>query len=233
MLIQTQSYEEGQRLRTVLVGDGHTCLLSQDPKLTSQALIYNKFTLLLLEYDERSSSDQLREASDLGLAVITMINASDVNAFMRAMSMMSVDYIVRPFTDEELLARVHTALTRWTAKAGELLSVADVQVMTSTCSVYKQGVRVQLTPREYALLLFLLKNKGKVFTREQLLENIWCDDNGLALEDNTRTVDIHIQRLRRKLGLEHTILTIQKIGYCIESTQPELLYPEKRRPFNT
>ena len=122
------------------------------------------------------------------------------------------DYITKPFDLREVVARVKTILRRsdrvrgirQEEPAAEGLTVSEQELM-----VYRNGEPVELTPKEYDLLLYFLKHPRQVFTRVILLEQIW----GYDYAGDTRTVDIHIQRLRRKTGLGDKLVTVFGVGY--------------------
>lgn len=118
------------------------------------------------------------------------------------------DYIVKPFDVSELLARVEVVLRRY-HKSTDTLKVLDLTIDTSSRNVYKQGRKIELTYKEFELLLLLVKNRNIALYRETIYEKIW---NNPFCED-TRTVDLHIQRLRKKLGMDKYIQTVFKIGY--------------------
>lgn len=121
------------------------------------------------------------------------------------------DYIVKPFAMEELLARVQVVLRRFN-KEQNLFRIRDVEVDLAGGFVKKEGASVELTNREYELLKVLLLNKNIALSRERLLELAW----GMDFGGDDRTVDVHIRRLRKKLGLEEEIKTIFKYGYRLE-----------------
>lgn len=104
------------------------------------------------------------------------------------------DYIVKPFESLELLARVQAVLRR-SGKTVLIRGFDDIELYVDKHKVLKAGDEIELTPREYELLLLLLENKGIALSRNKILERIW----EYEYEGNTRTVDIHIQRLRKKL----------------------------------
>lgn len=106
------------------------------------------------------------------------------------------DYIVKPFEVAELVARVESVLRR-TGRGGALLRAWDVTVDTVARSATKAGVPVALTPREFDLLEQLLRNRGAALYRDVLFERVW----GGEMDDGTRTLDLHIQRLLQKAGL--------------------------------
>ena len=122
------------------------------------------------------------------------------------------DYITKPFDLREVVARVRTILRRFDRVRGireEQSAVEGLTVSEQERMVYRNGEPVELTPKEYDLLLYFLKHPRQVFTRVILLEQIW----GYDYMGDTRTVDIHIQRLRRKTGLGEKLVTVFGVGY--------------------
>ena len=121
------------------------------------------------------------------------------------------DYIVKPFEAMELLARIETVLRRY-GKAKEILEFKDIKIYLKERIVKKNGQLVELTLKEYELLLILMQNKNIALTREMLLERVWQFD----YLGGTRTVDMHIGSIRKKLYLNDNIKTVYKIGYRLE-----------------
>ena len=111
----------------------------------------------------------------------------------------------------ELLVRVEKVLER-TGKQRETLEFADIRIVLGEHQVYKAGQEISLKPLEYDLLVLLAKNKNRAFTRDQLLNQVWGND----YLGESRTVDVHIGQLRKKLRLADVIKTIPKIGYRLE-----------------
>ena len=124
------------------------------------------------------------------------------------------DYITKPFDLREVIARVKTVLRRYERAGSASLEVpelidGDIVIRETERTVTKAGQQIDLTPKEYDLYLFLVKNPRQVFTRLNLLEQIW----GYDYLGDTRTVDIHVQRLRKKLDLSSTLQTVFGVGY--------------------
>ena len=118
------------------------------------------------------------------------------------------DYIVKPFAPPELLARVE-GLLRHTGRRAATLQAFDAVIDPDNHIVTQNGTRVELTPREFDLLLALVRARGQLLYREALYERVW----GLDSNAGPRTVDIHIHRLRKKLHWDHKIVTVPKVGY--------------------
>jgi two-component system alkaline phosphatase synthesis response regulator PhoP len=127
------------------------------------------------------------------------------------------DYIVKPFGVLELIARVKAVLRRGGQPTpGQRLHYKDIEIDRNSREVFKSGSKIDLTLKEYELLVCFLENRGRVLTREQLLEKIW----GYDFSGETRTVDVHIKTLRQKLGDSPSnpayISTVRGIGYKLE-----------------
>lgn len=121
------------------------------------------------------------------------------------------DYIVKPFDVMELQARVEVVLRRY-KKTEEVLHVQDIEVDTRSMQVTKAGVEISLTRKEYELLLLFIRNPNTALYRETIYERVW----GGELEYGSKTVDLHVQRLRKKLGLGEELQAVNKVGYRFE-----------------
>lgn len=145
------------------------------------------------------------------LPVIYLTAKSDVGSKIKGLRSGAEDYIVKPFEVLELLVRVEKVLER-TGRQISRISFGDVEINLTEHLVTKGGVEISLKPLEYDLLVLLAKNKNMAFSREQLLSQVW----GTDYLGETRTVDVHIGQLRKKLDLFDIIKTIPKIGYRLE-----------------
>ena len=121
------------------------------------------------------------------------------------------DYIVKPFEAVELLARIEVVLRR-ASKSEMRLQYGDICVDIERHTVTKNGEPVVLTPKEFDVLVVFMRNVDVAITREQLLSNVW----EYNYTGESRTVDIHVQQVRRKLGLQGRLITIPKLGYRLE-----------------
>ncbi len=147
----------------------------------------------------------------MGIPVIFLTAKSNVEDTVKGLEMGAEDYLTKPFEIVELLARVEVVLRRYD-KNEQYLRVGDVEVNTRSRTVKKDKKLVQLTNKEYELLLMFIKNKNIALFRDVIYERIWEKD----YTGESRTVDLHVQRLKRKLGWEEKIKTIYKIGYRLE-----------------
>lgn len=146
-----------------------------------------------------------------GTPVIFITAKNDVADRVKGLHLGADDYIVKPFEIVELLARVEAVLRRY-HKSDNNIEAGDVKIDTRSRCVMKNGRQVDLTMKEYELLLLFVRNKNIALFRETIFERVWQSE---YLGD-TRTVDLHVQRLRKKLGWEKTIVAVYKVGYRLE-----------------
>ena len=121
------------------------------------------------------------------------------------------DYITKPFEIVEMLARVENVLRRY-KKTNDIITEGDVTINLSSMEVMKGGKKIELTLKEFNLLNLLLNNKNVALYREVIYENVWENE----YMGNSRTVDLHIQRLRKKLNWEEKIESVYKVGYRLK-----------------
>ena len=134
-----------------------------------------------------------------------------VNDRIKGLGLGADDYIVKPFQVGELVARVEAVLRRY-GKGIRKLTFANVEIDLFSRVVLKNGQPVDLTVKEFDLLVELIQNKNVALYRDRLYEKVW----GEVFMGDTRTLDSHIQRLRKKLGWEKCIKTVFRIGYRLE-----------------
>jgi len=121
------------------------------------------------------------------------------------------DYVVKPFSPRELTARIKAVLRRAgrAPESGDVLELGPLRVARGAREVTVDGAEVQLTQREFELLEYLVRHRGQVVTRDQLLESVW----GFVSPGETRTVEVHVASLRKKLGRPELIRTVRGVGY--------------------
>lgn len=142
------------------------------------------------------------------IPVIFLTAKADVKDRVKGLRLGAEDYMIKPFDVAELVARVEVVLRRY-HKCSEIIKILDLTIDTVSRSVLKAGVSIELTYKEFELLLLLVKNKNVALYRESIYEKVWKD----PFCEDSRTVDLHIQRLRKKLGMEKNIQTVFKVGY--------------------
>lgn len=137
-----------------------------------------------------------------------------MNDIVKGLRSGAEDYISKPFEIPELLARVETVLRRFHKNNSRLVS-GEVQVDLQSHTVTRAGEPVSLTSKEYELLVLFIRNKNIALFRDRIYESVWKEE----YIGNSRTVDLHVQRLRKKLGWEEKIQSVYKIGYRLEEKE--------------
>ena len=190
---------------------GHECVQLFDGESAVKAIWDEKFDLVLLDVmlPGLSGFDVIKQIPKTPVIFVTA--KTSLNDKLAGLYLGGDDYIVKPFEILELIARVESVLRRTSASADEF-KVDDVIVNYSNKKVTKGGEEVYLTPREFSLLETLIINRNIALSREKLIDLVWSTD----FDGDTRTVDVHIQRLRTKLGLENRIKTVYRLGYRFE-----------------
>lgn len=153
----------------------------------------------------------MEDLQRVGIPVICLTAKDDVLSKVHGLKAGAEDYIVKPFEVLELLVRMEKVLKR-TGRGRDRLKIRDVVIDLREHSVTKQGSKVALKPMEYELLVTLSLSKNVAFSREELLNRIW----GTDYMGETRTVDVHIGQLRKKLDFHDVIHTVSKTGYRLE-----------------
>lgn len=200
-------------IRINLTNAGHDCTCVYDGKAAADLLENTRFDLVLLDVmlpnvDGFELMDYIRP---MDIPVIFLTAKGNVDDRVKELRLGAEDYIVKPFAIAELLARVDTVIRRY-SKADSVIEFGAVEVLTQSHLVMRRGVAVELTPKEYELLLLFLQNKNIALFRDVIFERVWEGE----YTGDTRTVDLHVQRLRKKLGLEDTLKTVYKVGYRLE-----------------
>lgn len=126
---------------------------------------------------------------------------------VKALNLGADDYMVKPFEAVELIARINAVLRHY--RSHPRIVIGDLEICMEERVVRKEGQEVYLTHKEFELLTLFIRNQAVALSREQILEHVW----GYDYAGETRTVDMHVQRLRSKLDLQHAIVTVYKIGY--------------------
>lgn len=190
---------------------GHECVCCFDGEQAEQKISGGQYDLILLDVMLSGMSGFTLIEKVQGTPVIFVTAKGELEDKLLGLSLGAEDYIVKPFEMLELLARVNVILRR--SQRDEDVRLGSVHVDLNKRTVEMNGHEVALTPQEYNLLEVFIRNKNIALSREKLLELAW----GYDYEGETKTVDVHVQKLRKKLGLEHMIKTITKLGYRLEA----------------
>ena len=200
-------------IRISLSDAGYLCKCAYDGLQGADLIEKESFDLILLDImlPKIDGYELMEYIYPLNIPVIFLTAKADVKDRVKGLKMGAEDYIVKPFEIIELLARVETVLRRFD-KVSRYLSVYDVSVDTLFRIVKKGNQVINLTVKEYELLLLFLQNKNIALFRDRIYELIWQEN----YRGDSRTVDLHVQRLRKKIGLEDKIVSVYKIGYRLE-----------------
>lgn len=202
--------------------EGYEVTLAESVSQALKIIEKDEFSLYILDLTLPDGNGydvckKIKEKGDLPVIFLTAYD-DEVNVVM-GFDLGADDYVTKPFRVKELLVRIKSVLRRYNKEnLDSTVKIKNLTINTNEAKVYKDGKEIILTAMEYRLLLVLLNNRGKVLTRNQLLEGIW-DVDGDFVEDNTLTV--YIKRLRDKIEEEPTkpefIKTVRGLGYVIEN----------------
>jgi DNA-binding response OmpR family regulator len=174
--------------------------------------------LMLPDLDGIEVCRRVRQRSEVPILMLTARD-DDIDKII-GLEVGADDYLTKPFNPRELVARVKSVLRRSAPRARELESASLehglLRIDAGSREVWVDGDEVQLAPKEFDLLWELLDHRGLVLTRDQLLERVW----GYSFAGDTRTVDVHVGQLRRKLGKASPIVTVWGVGYKV-ATEPK------------
>lgn len=201
-------------IKLSLKGAGYFCSCAYDGETAADMIEENRYDLILLDimipYIDGFELLEYIKPFDIPVIFITAMNSIDDR--VKGLKMGAEDYIVKPFEVVELLARVEVALRRF-HKTSDIIQINDKLTINLKQHVVRYDEQeVALTPKEYDLLVLFAQNPNVALYRETIYERVW----GGNLEYTSKTVDLHVQRLRRKAHLEDMIKAVNKVGYRLE-----------------
>lgn len=175
-----------------------------------------KIDLVLLDITlpKMSGYDVLPYITDKEMPVIFLAAKTEVADVVQGLQLGADDYITKPFHLEVLKSRVEAVMRRVYGHADEIIKYDDLVIDVTQQTVRRNGELVDLTNKEFELLAYFVRNQGVTLARETLYENIWDFADDMV---DTRTVDLHVQRLRKKLDLADRITTVFRVGYRMET----------------
>ena len=192
---------------------GYKCEEAEDGEMAIEKL--NEFNpdlaLLDVMLPKKNGYEIAEEFIKKGIPIIFLTAKDSVTDKVKGLKLGAEDYIVKPFESMELLARIEVVFRR-AGKSSDIFEYKDVKVDFAKREVFKNNKNIEMTAQEFELLKVLIQNKNLALTREKLLESAW----GYDYYGDTRTVDMHIQRLRKKLSWDDIIVTVYKYGYRLE-----------------
>ena len=211
ILIVEDEFSINELIRRNLSLTGHRCTQALDG-LSAAALLENgSFDLVVLDIMLPGLDGYQVYEKALGTPTIFLTAKSELSDKLKGLSMGADDYLTKPFQMLELAARVEAVLRR-TKKIETEFTLGGMRCNFYSRQVFLDEEIIECTPKEYELLEVLIRNRNIALSREKLLDMVW----GYDFDGGTRTVDVHIQRLRHKLHLEDYIKTVYKLGYRLE-----------------
>ena len=214
ILIAEDEAAIAHQVRTVLTDAGYRCVWAPDGNQAADFLERESFDLALLDImlPGADGYELLDYCKTLEVPVIFLTARGGVEDRVRGLRRGAEDYLPKPFALPELLARVETVLRRC-GKGDQLLRVdPDIVIDPAARTVRKDGQAVALTAKEFDLLVLFAQNKNVALCRDRIFERVWNEE----YMGDSRTVDLHVQRMRKKLGLENRLTAVYKVGYRLE-----------------
>lgn len=210
ILVVEDDISIAEMTKLCLTKNNYLCETAYDGEEAAKLIESKSYDLVLLDVMlPKIGGDELIDyIRQFGIPVIFVTAKDSVADRVRGLKSGAEDYIVKPFDLQELLARIETVLRRFN-KQERFVTVGNITVDTQSRTVTQNGAQVRLSMKEYDLFLYLERNKNIALYRERIYENVWQEE----FLGNTRTIDLHVQRLKKKLSLGDSVEAVYKIGY--------------------
>jgi len=214
ILIVEDDTNIAKSIKAILSTVNYDCTVCSDGGSAVDEIYNNSYDLILLDImlPGKDGFEIMEEIKPREVPVIFLTAKGDVNDRVKGLRLGADDYIPKPFEAIELLARVEAVLRR-TNKTQKSLTFKDISANLDSHEITKGGKPVFLTPREFSLIVFFMQNVNIAISREHLLTAVW----GYSYTGENRTVDVHVNNLRKKLDLYKYLVTVPKVGYRLES----------------
>ncbi|MBQ5770347.1 MAG: response regulator transcription factor [Clostridia bacterium] len=201
-------------IRSGVESEGYTCDQVFDGLRACDLLAENMYDLVLLDVmlPGADGFEIMEYIAPMGMPVIFITAKADVSDRVKGLRLGAEDYLIKPFDLAELLARIEVVLRRYKKGAAEL-NGAGVTLNLDNRTCIKDGREIQLTQTEFELCAFFIRNKNTALFRETIYERVWQAE----FTGDTRTVDLHVMRLRKKLDWEERLVTVNRIGYRLNA----------------
>ena len=192
---------------------GYSCVCAYDGAEAANILEKELFDLVLLDVmlPAVSGFELMEYIQPMGIPVIFITAKNSLDDRVKGLRMGAEDYIVKPFEVMELLARVEVVLRRY-KKTEDVLQIGDLVIDLRSFQVQRGNEIILLTKKEWDLMLLFAQNPGAALYRETIYERVWGGEYPIG----SRVVDLHIQRLRKKIGWEEKLRTVNRVGYRLE-----------------
>ena len=200
-------------IRLSLTKAGYRCTCAFDGDSAASLLEHNTYDLILLDVmlPQIDGFELMEYIRPLEIPVIFLTAKASVSDRVKGLRLGAEDYIVKPFEVIELLARVDVVLRRY-RKCDMVIEVGGLRIDTASMQVWRDGEEISLTRTEYELLLLFARNPRRAMFRETIYERVWGEEYPFG----SKAVDLHVQRLRKKVGWERQLQAVNKVGYRLE-----------------
>lgn len=213
-----------EQLQSALQGQNHAVVTARDGNEALDALHESGYDIIVLDVmmPELDGLSFLREirAQKWDVPVLMLSAKGDIEDKIRGLDLGADDYLSKPFSASELFARIRALLRRKSASGNSLMRIGDITLDTATREVYKDGISIGLTPKEFAILELLAYNKNRIVSRLSLVEHVWEDNFDPFVMSNA--MDVHIKNLRHKIG-DRTrgglLRTVRGAGYMLKDDE--------------
>lgn len=201
-------------IRMSLTKEGFHCACAYDGGEAADLLEKNAYDLILLDVmlPEVDGFELMEYIRPMEIPVIFLTAKSSVQDRVKGLRLGAEDYIVKPFDTIELLARIDVVLRRY-RKCDMVLEIGGLKIDTASMRVWRGEEEISLTKTEYDLLLLFARNPRRAMYRETIYERVW----GGEYPFGSKAVDLHVQRLRQKVGWEQKLQAVNKVGYRLEA----------------
>ncbi len=200
-------------IRLSLKGAGYNCDTAFDGEEAIEKIDENPYDLILLDImlPKVDGFEVMEYVRPLGIPVIFLTAKDALDDRVNGLKMGAEDYIIKPFEVAELIARVEVVLRRYN-KTEDTFTLNGLTVDAVSMVAKRDGKEISLTPKEFELLLLFLRTPNTALYRDTIYEKVW----GGELEYGSKTVDLHVQRLRKKAGLTKELRSVSKVGYRLD-----------------
>ena len=200
-------------IRMSLTKEGFLCTCAYDGAAAADLLEKNTYDLILLDVmlPEVDGFELMEYIRPMEIPVIFLTAKASVHDRVKGLRLGAEDYIVKPFDTIELLARIDVVLRRY-RKCDMVLEIGGLRIDTASMRVWQGETEISLTKTEYDLLLLFARNPRRAMYRETIYECVWGEEYPFG----SKAVDLHVQRLRRKVGWETMLQAVNKVGYRLE-----------------
>ena len=200
-------------IRMSLTKEGFLCTCAYDGAAAADLLEKNTYDLILLDVmlPEVDGFELMEYIRPMEIPVIFLTAKGQLEDRVKGLRLGAEDYIVKPFDTIELLARIDVVLRRY-RKCDMVLEIGGLRIDTASMRVWQGETEISLTKTEYDLLLLFARNPRRAMYRETIYERVWGEEYPFG----SKAVDLHVQRLRRKVGWETMLQAVNKVGYRLE-----------------